>query len=72
MNKEITWNIINSLLAGGLVFLGGCVSGRLTWAVMAASLLAAGIVALTKFSEYWKNEEEEYQTKKLLALAFIP
>lgn len=61
MNKEITWNIINSLLAGALVFLGACTSGGLTKDSALAGLLAAGIVAVTKFYDYWKTEEADYK-----------
>lgn len=63
MNKEIIWNIVNSLLAGALVFLGGCAAGDLDWQVAAAAGVAALVVAVSKFSEYWKKEEAEYQDK---------
>lgn len=64
MNKEITWNIINSLLAAGLVFAGGCAAGELTWSVVGAAGIAAVIVMITKFKTYWENEEKEYKDKK--------
>lgn len=65
MNKEITWNIVNSLLAGGLVFLGACTSGGLNAQSIMAALTAALIVAITKFKNYWELEEAEYKEKIL-------
>jgi hypothetical protein len=52
MNKEITWHIVNSLLAGALVFLGACTSGGLTQDSVLAGILAAALVAVTKFYDY--------------------
>jgi hypothetical protein len=62
-SKEIIWNIVNSLLAGGLVFLGACTSGGINKEGIFAGLIAAGIVAVTKFYNYWEKEEGEYSTK---------
>ena len=62
--SEILWNIVNSLLAGGLVFLGGLLNGKITGELLLASGIAAAIIACTKFSDYWKKEESEY-TKML-------
>ena len=59
--KEICWNIVNSLLAGGLVFLGALTSGEITKAGIITSLVAAGIVALAQFKDYWKGEQNEYR-----------
>jgi len=59
--KEIVWNIVNSLLAGLLVFVGGCAAGALSWNVVGAAGIAAAAVAVAKFAEYWKKEEHEYQ-----------
>jgi hypothetical protein len=70
--KEIIWNIVNSLLAGALVFLGGCVGGKLDWQVVAAAGIAAAVVAVAKFAEYWKKEEQEYQDKNNKIFTFIP
>lgn len=61
--KEIFWNIINSLLAGSLVFLGSLTTGDVTWAGVGFGLIAAVIVGITKFQAYWKNEEREYSKK---------
>jgi len=60
---EITWNIVNSLLAGGLVFLGACTTGSITLQGAVAALVAAGVVAVTKFNNYWGKEQGEYTTK---------
>jgi len=60
---EITWNIVNSLLAGGLVFLGACTAGSITLRGIIAALVAAGIIAVTKFKDYWAGEQGEYTTK---------
>jgi hypothetical protein len=72
MNKEIVWNIVNSLLAGTLVFLGGCAAGAISWRVIGAAGLAAAVVAVTKFSEYWKKEEHEYSDDKIKLFTFVP
>lgn len=61
--KEICWNIINALIAGGLVFLGALTTGHLNTESIIASLIAAGIVALTQFRNYWLAEENEYCEK---------
>lgn len=60
--KEIFWNLINSVLAGGLVFLGSVADGDLSWRGVAASLITAGIVIITKFKGYWEKEETEYKS----------
>jgi hypothetical protein len=65
--KEIIWNLINSLLAGSLVFLGACTSSGLNWKGVGAGILAAAVVAVTKFYDYWKKEETEYCTTKLFS-----
>ena len=59
-SKEIVWNLVNSLLAGGLVFFGSVLNGGLSWVGVGAALVASVIVAITKFSEYWKGEQSEY------------
>ena len=61
--NEIIWNLINSSLAGGLVFLGACANGGLSWRGIAAALVTGGIVVFTKFKDYWAKEEHEYSTK---------
>ena len=69
--SEIIWNIVNSLMAGGLVFLGGLSSGNLRWGTITAALIASAVVALTKFSDYWKSEETEYKSGRPPIFTFI-
>ena len=58
--REIFYNLINSFLAGILVFLGSCTAGGIT----KEGLLIAGatslIVAVNKFKGYWESEKKEY------------
>lgn len=61
--EEIIYNLINSALAGALVFLGSLSSGKITFEGFGFALIAALIVAITKFKEYWKGEKKEYTTK---------
>lgn len=58
--KEIMWNIINSLLAGGLVLLGSFTVG-ITAEGFLIALVASGIVAISRFKEYWEQEEKQYK-----------
>ena len=62
--KEIIWNVVNSMLAGGLVLLGGLSSsGMITKESIITSLIASLIVIVTKFSSYWSGEKKEYSVK---------
>jgi hypothetical protein len=61
--KEIIWNIVNSLLAGVLVFLGSLTSGEINWKGVGLALIASALVAVTKFKDYWNGEQKEYSTK---------
>ena len=63
--KEIIYNIINSLLAGGLVFLGSLSSGDFSWSSVLVALIASGVVAITQFKDYWKTQEGEYCKPKI-------
>lgn len=63
--KEIFYNFINAFLAGGLVFLGSLTSGEISFKGIAFSFIAALIVIITKFKEYWDGEKGEYSTKLL-------
>jgi len=58
--KEIFWNVVNSGLAGLLVFLGGVANGGLTWKGAGAAVVAALIVAVTKFKDFWSAKKKEY------------
>ena len=60
---EILYNIINSTIAGGLVFLGSFSNGSLTKAGLAFAVAAFLIVFLTKFKNYWDGEKGEYSVK---------
>jgi len=63
--QEILWNIINSLLAGALVLLGSLADGEFSIKGAGIALLAALIVAVTKFKEYWTTQEKEYKCVKI-------
>jgi hypothetical protein len=58
--REIFWNVINSLLAGTLVFLGSVIDSTFTWDGILAGVIASAVIAITKFSGYWAKEENEY------------
>lgn len=58
--KEIFYNIINSLLAGALVFFGSMIDGNITKIGVLAAIMAAAIMAITKFKDYWDSEKSEY------------
>jgi len=57
---EIYYNLINSLLAGAMVFVGALADGKLSGHEILASLGAAGVVALIKFRDYWNTQKNEY------------
>jgi uncharacterized membrane protein len=60
---EILYNLINSSLAGFLVFLGTCIDGGITLKGILAAVFAALLVAVTKFKDYWESEKGEYSNK---------
>ena len=60
---EIKWNIINSLLAGSLVFLGSFSDLKFSWKGLVAGLIIAAIVVVAKFKDYWDGEKKEYTQK---------
>ena len=66
---EICYHIINSLLAAGLVFLGGLSAGDLTWETVGAAAIAGAVVALTKFRDYWLGIKKN--NKKAQLFSFI-
>ena len=61
--KKIFWNLINSGLAGLLVFLGSLTNGGISWKGIGTAAIAAAIVAVTRFYDFWKKEEKEYTAK---------
>ena len=62
--KEIAYHIINSALAGGLVFLGSLSAGRITWESIGLAAVASLIVCITKFKSYWETQKGAYSSKK--------
>lgn len=54
-NQTIKYNIINSLIAGGLVLFGTFSDGSITWQGFLTALGAAGVVALNNFKEFWQR-----------------
>lgn len=69
--REIIYHIVNSLLAGGLVFLGSLTNGEITAKGIMFSFLAAGIVCLTQFKKYWDTQEGEYSNSNLKLFNFV-
>lgn len=67
MNKEILWNIINSLLAGALVLFGAFSTGSISWESFLIAFGASAIVAITQFKDYWSSEKPEYCNTKLFS-----
>jgi hypothetical protein len=65
MNKEISYNIVNSLLAGALVLLGSFADGEFTFKGLCFAVVAGSIVAVTKFRDYWSSKEKVYKCKLL-------
>ena len=63
---EIVWNLINSGMAGLLIFLGAFLNGGVTWTGIISALIASLIIAVTKFRDYWSKEENEYTSKLFL------
>jgi len=51
--EEVKWNLINSAMAGLLVFVGAFADGSITLEGFIAALSAATIIFLNKFKEYW-------------------
>lgn len=61
MNREIAWNIVNSLLAGGLVFLGAFTDGNITTKGVIIATIVSLLAAINLFKEYWASKEKEYK-----------
>lgn len=61
MNK-VTYNIITSLIAGALVFFGAFSDGNISYQGIIAAISASAIVALTKFRD-WFSDNESYISK---------
>jgi len=61
--NEITYNLINSALAGCLVLAGSVAAGNISATGLIAALGASVVVFLTKFKNYWDGEKGEYSDK---------
>ena len=61
--KEIVWNIVNALLAGGLVLMGALSTGEITLNAFLLALTAAVAIAINQFKAYWMKEEPEYSSR---------
>ena len=62
--QEIIYHIVNSLLAGALVLLGSFTTGTgITAKGVLFASIAAGIVCISRFKEYWDGEADEYTSK---------
>lgn len=68
--NEIIWNIVNSLLAGALIFLGALTNGNIDEKTILIAGMTAGIIAISQFRDYWKTQEKEY-TGSLKLFKFI-
>jgi hypothetical protein len=53
--NEIKYHLINSALAGALVFFGSCTGGEMTWRGAIIAAAAAVVVGITKFQTYWSS-----------------
>lgn len=54
---EVKWNLINSALAGALVFAGTAADGNITLRGIALSFFAGLVVGITKFKEFWAGQD---------------
>jgi hypothetical protein len=69
--SEILWNVINSILAGGLVMLGALTAGDINKTAISIALITGAAVAISKFKEYWATQLPEYQSKATKAFNFF-
>lgn len=65
MKRETKLRLLNSLLAGALVFLGAFTDGSITWQGAFIALLTSMGVAILQFKEYIEGEIGEYKSVKL-------
>jgi hypothetical protein len=61
--KEIFYNLINSGIAGLLVFLGACLNGGIDLKAILLAFITGLIAAAVKFKDYWDGEKTEYSTR---------
>lgn len=69
--NTIKYNIINSLIAGGLVFFGMISDGSISWQGIVVAAVAAGAVALKNFQDYWHERGKRYVPKKPTGLFYF-
>lgn len=67
---EIFYHAVNSFLAGALVFVGAFTTGSITQESVVIAVGASAVIALTKFYDYWKSQEKEYNRKAQLFAFF--
>jgi hypothetical protein len=67
--REIIEKIINSLLAGALVFFGSISAGNIQKEQIFISVGTSIVVAITQFKEYW--EVERKKGEKLNLFTFV-
>jgi len=60
IKNKIIWNLINALLAGGLVLVGSFSSGNITMQSFIVAMMASLAVAITQFKEFWNKERKEF------------
>lgn len=60
---EIIYNLINCLIASGLVFLGSLSSGNISMSSFFFSFIAFLITFFTKFKNYWSTQKSEYSVR---------
>lgn len=53
--EEIIYNLINSLLAGALVFVGAFADGSITITGITIALFVSLLIFLQKFKKYWDS-----------------
>jgi hypothetical protein len=61
MDKQILWNIVNSLLGGGLVLLGECADGEVSQKGLIIASVAGLTVAFVQFKDFWQTEKKTFK-----------
>lgn len=68
--NEILYNLINAFIAGALVFVGACTTGKVGLESVFIAFMASLIVILTKFKEYWDGQKNEYLSKTFTFIGY--
>ncbi len=59
---EIKWNLINSVLIGAVAFLSSILStGDISLKSLGIGFITFLLITVTKFKDYWTNQENEYK-----------